>query len=139
MKSCFSDMAVKLLVSFSIFNPTMLPSEEEERFSQYGKEEIEALAQFYGSEATVSYDGETYTSHPLHDKDDLIGEWQVFKRANGKKENYGSGTYVGGQGAHGVYWSIHRIVPETFKLLNIILVLPVGTVSVERSFSSMNW
>ena len=29
------------------------------------------------------------------------------------------------------------IFPEIFKLLNIILVLPVGTASVERSFSSM--
>ena len=29
----------------------------------------------------MSYDGENYTSHPLHDKDDLIKEWQVFKRA----------------------------------------------------------
>ena len=80
MKSRFSDMAVKL-VSSSIFNPALLPSEEEERFSQYGKEEIKALAQFYGSEATVSYDGEPYTSHPLLDKADLIREWQVFKRA----------------------------------------------------------
>ena len=62
MKSRFSDMAVRLLVSSSIFNPALLPSEEEEGFSQYGKEDIKALAQFYGSEATVSYDGETYTS-----------------------------------------------------------------------------
>ncbi len=29
------------------------------------------------------------------------------------------------------------IFPETFKLLNIILVIPVGTASVERSFSAM--
>ena len=79
MKSCFSDVAVKLLVSSSIFNPALLPSEE--RFSQYEKEGIKALAQFYGSEATVSYDGETYTFPPLLDKDDLVREWQVFKRA----------------------------------------------------------
>ena len=87
MKSHFSDMAVKLLVSSSIFNPALLPSEEEEGFFQYGKEDIKTLAQFYGSEATVSYDGETYTSHPLHDKDDLMREWQVFKRAL-KQEQY---------------------------------------------------
>ena len=29
------------------------------------------------------------------------------------------------------------IFPKTYKLLNIILVLPVGTASVERSFSYM--
>ena len=44
---------------------------------------------------------------------------------------------MGSQGEHGVYWSLHGIFPETFKLLNIILVLPVGTASVERSFTSM--
>ena len=44
----FSDMAVKLLISSSIFNPALLPSEQEEGLSQYGKEEIKALAQFYG-------------------------------------------------------------------------------------------
>ena len=58
----FSDMDVKLLVSSSIFNPALLPS----------KEEFAALAQFYGSEATMSYDGEPYTSHPLLDKDNFI-------------------------------------------------------------------
>ena len=57
MKSRFSDMVVKLLVSSSIFNPALLPSEEEE-FSQYRKEEIKAFSQFYGSKATVSYDNE---------------------------------------------------------------------------------
>ena len=80
MKNRFSDIDLKLLVSSSIFNPALLPSEEE-GFSHHGKEEIKALAQLYGSEATVSYDGEPYTSHPLLDKDDLIREWQVFKRA----------------------------------------------------------
>ena len=81
MKSCFFDMVVKFLVSISIFYPVLLPSEEEKIFSQYGKEEIKALAQFHESEATVSYDGEPYTSHLLHDMNNLIREWQVFKRA----------------------------------------------------------
>ena len=44
----FSNMAVKLLISSSIFNPALLPSEQEEGLSQYGKEEIKAMAQFYG-------------------------------------------------------------------------------------------
>ena len=71
-------MAIKLLVYSSVFNQAWLPPEEE-GFSQYGKEEIKALAQIYGSEAAVSYDGETYTYHSLHDKENLIREWQIFK------------------------------------------------------------
>ena len=43
MKSRFSNMAVKLPVSFSIFKPALLPSEEEERLSQYGKKKLKPL------------------------------------------------------------------------------------------------
>lgn len=143
MDSRFSDGVVKLLVSSSVYNPASLPSEEN--LTEYGKEEIKALAQFYGSEAKISYEGQDYTSPPLLDKDNLIGEWQVFKRAlkqetklfmeknkltkmptmsEVKVHMESTGAYTG-------------IFPETFKLLNIILVLPVGTASVERSFSYM--
>ena len=56
----------------------------------------------------MSYDGETYTSHPILDKDNLIRECQVFKKSietrnsitNGKKKDYRTATYVGGQGTH---------------------------------------
>jgi len=143
MESRFSDGIVKLLVSSAVFNPASLPSEE--KLSEYGKEEIIVLAQFYGSEATVSHEGKDYTSPPLLDKDSFIGEWQVFKRAlkqetesfmeknkltkmptlsEVKAHMESTGAYTG-------------IFPETFKLLNIILALPVGTASVERSFSYM--
>ena len=76
MNRRFSDDGVKLLVSSSIFNPASLPSEE-----LHGKKKIKALAEFYGSKATASYDGKSHTSPPLINKDDLIGEWPVFKRA----------------------------------------------------------
>ena len=81
MKSHFSDMAVKLLVSSSIFKPSIVAIRKRKWIFSVWKEEIKALALFYGSEATVSYDIETYVSHPLHDKDNLIREWQVFKTA----------------------------------------------------------
>ncbi len=139
MESRFSDGVVKLLVSSSVFNPASLPSEEKR--IEYGKEEIKALAQFYGSEATVSYEGKDHTSPPLLDKDSFIGEWQVFKRAL-KQETESfmeknkltkmptlSEVHMESTGAY------TGIFPETFKLLNIILVLPVRTASIDRSSS----
>ena len=33
--------------------------------------------------------------------------------------------------------SYARIFPETFKMMNIFLVLPIGTAPVERSFSHL--
>ena len=44
-------------------------------------EEIKVLAEFYGKEAQVQYAGITYTSPPLLDKDDLLSEWKIFRRA----------------------------------------------------------
>ena len=140
----FSGEAVNLLVSSSVFNPASLPSEET-ALPNYGKKEVEVLAQFYGSEVTVVYDGVTFSSPPLINKDEILVEWRLFKRAliqesrlvreekkTAKAPNLqdvkvrmeASGAYTG-------------IFPEMFKLLNIILALPVGTASVERSFSHM--
>ena len=45
------------------------------------KREMEVLAQFYGSEATVVYNGVTLSSPPLIDKDEILVEWRLFKRA----------------------------------------------------------
>ena len=42
---------------------------------------MEALALFYGREATIVYDGVTFSSPPLIDKDELLVEWRLFKRA----------------------------------------------------------
>ena len=46
----------------------------------YGDKEIELLSSFYGSEASVEYEGIEYTS-PVLNTDDLISEWKVYRRA----------------------------------------------------------
>ena len=52
IRNRFSGEAVNLLISSSVFNPESLPLEET-ALPDYGKKEVEVLAQFYGSEATV--------------------------------------------------------------------------------------
>ena len=42
---------------------------------------MEVLAQFYGSEATAVYNGVTFSSLPLIDKDEILVEWRLFKQA----------------------------------------------------------
>lgn len=73
----FSDGAVKLLVCSSVFNPASIPSEET-ALAEYGKE-LQALVDFYGKEATVEFNGTTYTSPPLVDGEEIFAEWSVQK------------------------------------------------------------
>jgi hypothetical protein len=142
--SRFSDTSVKLLVSSSIFDPALLPSDEAS-LSDYGTEQLQALVDFYGNEVTTEFDGKKYTSSPLIDGDEVFAEWRLFKRALArevkalvekkkltnlptlqevKREMESTNTYT-------------DIFPEIFKLLNILLTLAVGTATVERSFSQM--
>ena len=139
----FSGEAVDLLVSSSVFNPAAFPTEERV-LPDYGKKEVAALAEFYRTEATVDVGGVTFSSPPLINKDEILVEWRLFKRVflqeaklvmEEKKTTKPTLQEVKvHMEASGAY---SRIFPEIFKLLNILLVLPVGTATVERSFSHM--
>ncbi len=41
------------------YHPASLP--DDATLAEYGKKEIKAMAQFYGNEANITYDGKTYT------------------------------------------------------------------------------
>ena len=103
------------------------------------------MVDFYGREAPVQFNRTQYTSPPLVDSDEILSEWRVFKRAFSKQkmalmermkfskpptlqelktDMESCGGYT-------------DIFPEMFQLLNILVALPVGTASVERSFSQM--
>ena len=94
----------------------------------------------------MEYDGETHTSKPLVDASELLSEWKIFRRAlvvekkslmerknspilsptmqDILEEMMKSKTYEG-------------VFRETWKLLNIMMALPVSTATVERTFSHM--
>lgn len=79
IKRRFSDGVVKLLVAFSIFNPSQPTASTS--LASYGLDEITTLANFYGNEASVNYKGIDYTSPPLLSREDLLSEWKVFRTA----------------------------------------------------------
>ena len=51
---------MKLLTASSIFSPSLFPPKE--KVNGYGDKEIKLLSSFYGSEASVEYEGFEYTS-----------------------------------------------------------------------------
>ena len=79
VKSRFTDKALKVVTVISIFNPSLLPTEDS--LPSYGNEQITILAEFYGKEAEVQCAGMTYTSPPLLHGDELLSEWKIFRRA----------------------------------------------------------
>ena len=143
IKSRFTDKAMKIGTAMSIFSPSLLPAEAS--LPSYGSEKIKILAEFYGKEAAVEYALTTYTSPPLLDGDELLSEWKIFRRAllvekkaiMERKEESASPSMQEILDEMNKSHTYGGIFPETWKLLNITMALPVGTATVERSFSQM--
>ena len=72
IKNRFTDKAVKIITAMSIFNPSLLPTDDS--ITSYGNDQIQVLAQFYGEEAEVQFAGSTFTSPPLLDREELLSE-----------------------------------------------------------------
>ena len=73
----FSGEVVELVVSASVFNPALLP-DVETLLRAYGNSKLSTLANFYGEKAEVKFEGVTYSSLAIINKEELLGEWQVF-------------------------------------------------------------
>ena len=84
INSRFSGEVVELVVSASVFNPGLLP-DDETLLRAYGNSKLSTLANFYGEKAEVTFEGVTYSSLAIINKEELLeellGEWQFFKRA----------------------------------------------------------
>ena len=80
----FSGEVAELVVSASVFNSALLPIDETLP-KAHGNSKLSTLANFYGEKATVTFEGVTYSSLAIFNKEELLGEWQVFKRAVSKR------------------------------------------------------
>ena len=141
INSRFSDSAVNLLVSSSIFNLVSFPTDKS-ALPEFGNNELKVLLNFNGKEAQAEFGDKTYTSSPLADSEEILSEWRVFKRAFAKqkkalmKKNQPSKPPT----LQEIRMEMEScdgyadIFPECIKLLKILLVLPVRTTSVKHSF-----
>ena len=78
INSCFSGEVVELVVLASVFNPALLP-DDKTLLRAYGNSKLSTLANFYGEKAEIAFEGVTYSSLGIINKEELLGEWQVFK------------------------------------------------------------
>ena len=131
----FAEEGIRLVMAASIFNPAHLPCASDPDFCAYGRKEIQLLANFYGKEVEI-------TSTPILQADELVSEWPVFPKALLKEKETLMSTKnlkkapSRGFCNYGFFRCHDGIFPQVY-VANIILALPVGTATVERSFSQM--
>ena len=119
------------------YNPALLP-DDETLLRAYGNSKLSTLASLYEEKAEVTFEEVTYSSLAITNKEELLGEWQIFKRAFFfffAREDY-DGKNTSPPSLQDIKDTMETsyacIFPETFKMVNIFLALPIGTAAVKR-------
>ena len=68
INSCFSGEVVELVVSASVFNPVLL-HDDATLLRAYGNSKLSTLSIFYGEKAEVTFEGVTYSSLAIINKE----------------------------------------------------------------------
>ena len=122
-----------VISSFSVFDPKKMPKPPND-CSTYGDESIKTLLQHYGRELPAeSVLGQKFVMPALVNPD-ILTEWKTFQRyiTNQPKED------LNGQLKElSANPTLHIMCPSLSTLAKVCLTIPVGTASVERSFSQM--
>ncbi len=138
----FMDEAVKVLSAAAIFDPAKFPTEESQ-ITSFDLEEINTLADYYGNDASVEYDGTIHTSPAVLDREELLSEWKTFRRALIQEKASVVQAKETRPSLQDLLQSMQKcdsykaIFPQMFSLMSILLAIPVSTATVERSFSQM--
>ena len=128
IQSRFSDKDVAVVVAISVFNPANIPQADDHTFRTYENEEIMQLSAFYGEEAVVEFQGESFQFPLVIDGDVLLSEWPVFRRAliHVKEAFLSSKELTKTPTFQQLFQGIQKadayccIYPEMFKLINIM-------------------
>ena len=123
-----------LISSMAVFDPRHLP-DDEVNLSDYSTDKINTLTAFYGSAQEVQFDGKKGVSQLDIDQQDTESEWKLFRRLMLVQHKRSSLQQVLSTLLNSS--SIRASFPNLAKLAAILIVLPVTTATVERTFSSM--
>ena len=120
--------------SFSIFDPQKMPSSDSADFSCYGGDSIDALIQHYGKDLPAESMLSEEFVMPALVSSDLKTEWKTYRRyiTDQPKENMKEQLKELSTNS-----MLETMFPNLSVLAKVCLSIPVGTASVERSFSHM--
>ena len=120
--------------AFSIFDPKKTPSVDTSEYQQYGEGSVTVLLDQYGGRKTaVSLEGEEYEKMGLVSSE-VKAEWKTLKHYLAKKTQEDMASQL-----HELVTNetLISMFPNLNTLASICLTIPIGTASVERSFSQM--
>ena len=123
-----------IVSAFSIFDPTKTPSVDTSKYQQNGEGSVTVLLDQYGGRKTaVSLEGEEYEKMGLVSSE-VKAEWKTLKHYLTKKPQEDMASQL-----HELVTNetLISMLPHLNTLESICLTIPIGTASVERSFSQM--
>jgi len=118
--------------AFSIFDPKKTPKLDSSEYSNNSKDSLSILLHQYGLPRTaLSLDGEEFQNQRLI-TGEVYAEWTTFRHyiAKQPKEDISSQLYDLSTNE-----TLKPMFPNLCTLDNVCMSLPVGTASVERTFS----
>ncbi len=123
-----------IVASFSIFDSSKLPQKDSPDLSSYGDEFLGVLEDHYGKElAAKSVEGEEFTV-PALVSSDIRTEWVTFRRYIATRPKEDNTKLLMELATNSM---LVQMFPHLSDLAKVCLSIPVGTASVERSFSQM--
>lgn len=125
-----------LISAMSVFDPRHLP-ETEYKLADYGIEKIRTLVNFYSVAQKIQFQGDVGISQPDIDAEDTESEWKLFRRVIFVRYKDTSLQQVLSAMIGSGDSDIATAFPNLAKVAAIVVVLPVTTATVERTFSSM--
>ena len=123
-----------VVASFSIFDPSKLPKDGSPDLSSYGEEFLGILKDHYGQDLPAkSVQGEEFIV-PALVSSDIHTEWKTYRRFITTQPKKDTKKLLKELVTNSMFVAMF---PNLSALGNICLSIPVGTASVERSFSQM--
>ena len=123
-----------IVSALSIFDPKKTPNSDSSEYQQYGECSVKVLLDHYGGRKTaVTLEGEEYEVMGLVSSE-ITAEWKTLKHYLTKKPQEDMASQL-----HELVTNetLISMFPNLNTLATICLTLPIGTASVERSFSQM--
>ena len=134
MSRCLSAPDATSLHHCLIFDPSKLPQNDTPDLSSYGEEFLGVLGDHYGKElAAESIEGVEFIMPALVSKD-IRTEWMTFRRYINRQPKVDTMKLLKELATNSM---LDGMFPHLSDLAKVSLSIPVGTASVERSFSRM--